>query len=59
MIAGLHTTYRYHGQLYAIDAWSASTNCVIRNWRDNVNPGPCNRAGDIDRRATEQLAGVS
>ena len=39
MTAGLHITCRYHGQLYAIDAWSASTNCVIRNWRDNVNPG--------------------
>jgi hypothetical protein len=39
MRAGLHIAYSYHGQLYAIDAWSASTNCVIRNWRDNVNPG--------------------
>jgi hypothetical protein len=52
MVAGLRITYRYRGQLYSVNAWSASTDCM------NVSQVMCKRAGEIDRRATEQLAGV-
>jgi hypothetical protein len=62
MVAGLRITYRYHGQLYTMSAWSASTACVIRNGRLGSWKGgsrnPCMRAENIDRRATERLAGV-
>jgi hypothetical protein len=61
MVAGLRIVYRYHGQVYAMNAWSASTACVVRNWRKaphNGNDPRCNRAGEIDRRATEHMAGI-
>jgi hypothetical protein len=58
MVAGIVVRYRYHGQLYAVNAWSASVLCTVRNWRTAQENPACNRAEQIDRRATEHMAGV-
>jgi hypothetical protein len=62
MVAGLYVTYRYHGQLYTMNAWSATTLCVVGNrqgasWTDAAGRR-CTQAENIDQHATEQMAGV-
>ena len=57
MTAGLRIVYRYQGKLYTVSIWSATTDCVARNWRTG-NVAACRRAENVDRHATEQLAGI-
>ncbi len=57
MTAGLRVVYRYQGHLYTVSVWSAATDCVARNWRTG-NVAACHHAENIDRHATERLAGT-
>jgi hypothetical protein len=57
MTAGVKITYRYHGQLYTTQAWSAAVACVTGDLH-NANLSACKRASQVARRATEKLAGI-
>lgn len=56
MTAGLKIAYRYHGQLYTVLSWSSAVTCVTPD--RNASMSACERASEVAKRATEQMAGV-
>ncbi len=58
MTAGLKITYRYRGQIYTVEAWSAAVDCVVANPNRAAGSATCEKAYRIAKQATEHLAGA-